>query len=191
VETREAIERAHEAQKIAREGAISEKIGAISVAVLAAILALAAVFGRRSVAELLLAQEQASNAASVAESNAIKERINANTLLLLSVWGADPDTQAAADEATATLQRDIAQTFRPEEARQADMAKQLDAERDEAQRRYESFELSETASQLAVVFATIALVASSIRLFWVAGGLGLIGLLLLIDGFITVLPFPH
>lgn len=191
METREAIERAHEAQKIAREGAISEKIGAISVAVLAAILALAAVFGRRSVAELLLAQEQASNAASVAESNAIKERINANTLLLLSVWGADPDTQAAADEATATLRRDIAQTFRPEEARQADMAKQLDQERDEAQRRYESFELSETASQLAVVFATIALVASSIRLFWVAGGLGLIGLILLIDGFITVLPFPH
>jgi hypothetical protein len=191
VETREAIERAHEAQKIAREGAISEKVGAIAVAILAAILALAAVFGRRSVAELLLAQEQASSAATVAETNSIKERINQNTLLLLSVWGADPDTQAAADEATATLQRDIAQTFRPEEARQAELAEQLDEERDTAQRRYESFELSETASQLAVVFATIALVSSSLRLFWVAGGLGLIGLLLLIDGFITVLPFPH
>jgi hypothetical protein len=191
VETREAIERAHEAHKIAREGAISEKIGAATVAVLAAILALAAVFGRRSVAELLLAQEQASSAGSVAESNAIKERINANTLLLLSVWGADPETQAAAGEATAALQRDIAQTFQPEEARQAELQKRLDEERDTAHRRYESFELSETASQLAVVFATIAIVASSLRLFWVAGGLGLIGLILLIDGFFTVLPFPH
>ncbi|MGD9891230.1 MAG: DUF4337 family protein [Dehalococcoidia bacterium] len=191
METREAIERAHEAHKVGRDGAISEKIGAVTVAILAAILALAAVFGRRSVAELLLAQEQSSNAATVAETNSIKERINQNTLLLLSVWGADPDTQAAADEAIATLQRDIAQTFHPEEQRQAELAKQLQEERNTAQRRYESFELSETASQLAVVFATIAIVASSLRLFWVAGGLGLIGLILLIDGFVTVLPFPH
>ena len=191
METREAIERAHEAQKIAREGAVSEKVGAIAVAILAAILALAAVFGRRSVTELLLAQEQASNAATVAETNSIKERINQNTLLLLSVWGADPETQATADEATASLQRDISATFHPEEQRQFELAKRLDEERDTAQRRYESFELSETASQLAVVFATISIVASSLRLFWVAGGLGLIGLILLIDGFITVLPFHH
>lgn len=191
METREAIERAHHAQKIAREGPISEKIGAVTVAILAAILALAAVFGRRSVAELLLAQEQAASAASVAESNAVKEQINANTLLLLRVWGTDPETQAAADEAAAALQRDIAETFRPEAQRQVELSKHLDEERDTAKRSYESFELAETAEQLAVVFATIAIVAHSVRLFWVAGGLGLIGLILLLDGFFTVLPFPH
>lgn len=190
METREAIERAHEAHRIAGHGEASEKVGAVVVAVLAAILALSSVFGRRSVAELLLAQEQAVDSANIAESNAVKERINLNALLMLRVWGMDPQNEQAAREAAAELERDIVQTFRPEAERRQEEALALQHERDTAKRRYESFELSETAAQMAIVFATISVVAHSVRLFWVAGALGIVGLLLLVDGFVTILPFP-
>lgn len=190
METREALERAHEAHKIGKNGEISEKLGAVTVAILAAILALASVFGRRSVAELLLTQEQASEAASIAESNEIKARIDENALLMLRVWGADPQTQMAADEAVAHLEREIAQTLRPEEERLQERAAELQEDRDTAKRRYESFELAETAAQMAIVFATISIVAHAVRLVWIGCAIGAVGLLLLIDGFITVLPFP-
>jgi hypothetical protein len=188
LEAREAIERAHEAEKAGGHGRLPEKVGVIAVAVLAALLAVASVAGRRSVTNLLLYQEQATNAASVAESNRIQERIDANTLLTLRVLATDPDTAGAAQEATAALEQEIATTFRPEEARLAERAEMLDDKRDDAERRYESYEIAETMLQIAIVFTTIAVAVRSIRLIWVSGTLGAFGLIFLIDGFVTVLP---
>jgi hypothetical protein len=89
------------------------------------------------------------------------------------------------------IERDTLQTLRPEEERLQEEARSLRHERDIAKRRYESFELSETAAQMAIVFTTIAIVARSTRLSWAGAALGVAGLLLLLDGFITAFPFPH
>jgi hypothetical protein len=191
LETPEAIERAHEAEKIAGRGELIEKLGVVIVALLAAILALASVFGRRSVAELLLTQEQASGAINVAEVNAVKQQINSVTLLMLRVWDADPDMEVAAQQAIVAMEREIDERFQPEEQRLQQQALDLQRERDAAQRRYESYELAETAAQMAIVFTTIAVVARSSRLLLTSAALGTVGFILLIDGFFPFLPIPH
>jgi len=189
LETREAIERAHEADAAVRHGAQSGKLGVVTVAVLAALLAIASVFGRRSVKDLLLFQDRSTDAANIAESNDVKARINETTLLTLRVLATDPDTRASAEGEVAALERDITERFTPE--REAAVQRQEDADRrqEEAERGYESFELSETVLQVAIVFVTIAVAVQGRRLLLAGGGLGLIGLVLLLDGFLHFLPY--
>jgi Domain of unknown function (DUF4337) len=188
LEAREAIERAHEAEAAGGHGAWPEKAGVVLVAVLAALLAVASVFGRRSVADLLLYQSQAADATNVAEANAIKERVDETALINLRVFATDPDTRQAAEGAIAELEQRIARTYRPAEERLTQRAEELDQSRDDAERRYESFEWAETVLQMAIVFTTIGIAARSMRLIWAAIAVGVLGLFLTIDGFLTVLP---
>jgi hypothetical protein len=188
LEARESIERAHEAESAGRHGELPEKAGVVLVAVLAALLAIASVFGRRSVTNLLLYQSQAADATNIAEANAIKERVDETALINLRVFATDPETRQAAEAAIAELERSIAQTYRPAEERLTRQAEALDESRDTAERRYESFEWAETVLQMAIVFTTIGIAARSIRMIWVAIGVGVLGLILTLDGFVTILP---
>jgi hypothetical protein len=189
VEAREFIERAHEANHVQQHGALLEKLGVVAVAVLAALLALASVFGRRAVKDVLLYQERAAEAANVAESNEIKLRINEATLIDLRVYASDPDTADAARSAIAMLERDINEVYRPEQVRAREREHQLEQRSERAERRYESFEVAETLLQIGIVFATIVTAVRSRRGFLPVGALGLIGLLLVADGFFTFLPY--
>lgn len=192
MEPREAIERAHEAEAARTHGGTTEKFGVVLVAVLAAMLAIAAVFGRQSVTRLLLYQEQAVDAKNIAESNDIKARVNDTTLITLRVFATDPDTARAAEEASAALQAEIEQTFRPEQERLERRADELDEKRDTAQRRYESFEIAETVLQMAIVFATIATAVHSTRILLGSLALAAVGAALVLDGFLIFLPlFAH
>lgn len=188
MEAREAIERAHEAENAGRHGEWPEKAGVVLVAVLAALLAIASVFGRRSVANLLLDQSQAADAANIAEANAIKERVDETALINLRVFATDPETRQAAETAIVELEQHIAQTYRPAEERLMRRAQELERARDRAERRYESYEWAETVLQMAIVFTTIGIAARSMRLIWAAIVVGLLGLILTLDGFLTVLP---
>ena len=189
METREIIERAHEAEHAGRAGGVPERFGSVAVAVLAALLALASVFGRRSITHLLLYQEQATNAGNTAESNAIKQQINEGNLLLLRVLVTDPDTQHAAQEETTRLEQQIAETFQPNQARLQQRATTLEHKAEREQRRYEAFEVAETVAQMAIVFTTITVIAHSTRLFWTSAVLGAIALLFVLDGFLVFLPW--
>ncbi len=191
MEPREVIERAHEADAAGRHGGSAEKLGVVMVAVLAALLAVAAVFGRQSVTKLLLSQEQAVDARNVAESNDIKARVNDTTLLTLRVFATDPDTGRAAESAEATLRAEIENVFLPEQEHLRQRADDLDGDRDRAQRKYEAFEIAETILQMAIVFATIATAIHSIRILWVSLALGAAGAVLVLDGFLVFLPFGH
>jgi hypothetical protein len=188
METREAIERAHEAHT-AGHGGSTEKLGVVAVAVLAALLAIASVFSRRAVKDLLLFQEQAVDAANIAESNDIKARINEAMLINLRVFASDPDTARAAQAEAAALQQDIEQHFRPEQERAQARAEELDHKVEDAERRYESLEIAETALQIAIVLVTIGVAVRARRLVLGSGLLGLLGLVLVLDGFFTFLPY--
>jgi hypothetical protein len=189
LEARELIERVHEADHVQQHGGLPEKLGVVTVAVLAALLALASVFGRRAVKDVLLYQERAAEAANVAESNEIKLRINEATLIDLRVYASDPDTAEAARSAIAALERDINEVYRPEQEAARQREHQLEERGERAERRYESFEVAETILQVAIVFATIATAVRSPRGLTPVAALGLIGLLLVADGYFTFLPF--
>ncbi len=189
METREIIERAHETEHAGRAGGSLERLGSLAVAVLAALLALASVFGRRSITHLLLYQERATDARNVAEGNATRQQVNEGDLLILRVFATDPDTEQAAREEAARLEQQITATFQPNQARLQRRADDLEHKADRELRRYDAFEVAETALQLAIVFTTITMVARSMRLFWVSAILGLIGLIFLLDGFLVFLPW--
>ena len=189
METREAIERVHQAEHLAGPAASPERLGTVLVAVLAALLALASVLGRRNVAHMLLYQEQAIDANNLAESNAIKRQISEGNLGLLRVFATDEDTAQAANQWIPVLERDIAETYVPNEERFAQRAHVLDKKRDRAEARYEAFELAETVSQMAIVFTTIAVTAHSSRLMWASVALGGVAFVLLLAGFLNRWPF--
>ena len=189
METREAIERAHEAHQAGSHGGTVEKLGVVTVAVLAALLAVAAVFGRRAVKDVLLFQEQAVDAANIAESNDVKARINDTTLLLLRVFATDPETAEAARVEAAKLERDIVERFLPEREHAEARREQLDEKQEHAERQYESFEIAETVLQVAIVFVTIAVAIRANRMLLASGVLGAIGFVLVLDGFFTFLPY--
>jgi hypothetical protein len=189
METREAIERAHEADAVALHDVQSEKLGVVVVAVLAALLAISSVFGRRAVKDLLLYQERSTDAANIAESNEVKARINETTLLTLRVLATDPDTAASAEGEVAALERDITERFQPEREAAERRQEDADGRQEDAERSYESLELSETMLQVAIVFVTIAVAVHGRRMLLAGGGLGLIGLVLLLDGFLHFLPY--
>jgi hypothetical protein len=189
LETREALERAHEAHAAGRHGGSIDKYGVVAVAALAALLAIASICGRRAVKDLLLYQEQAVEASNLAESAEIKARVSEGVLITLRVLATDPDTARAAGVEAATLEQDISQRFRPEQERAATRAHEREQKADEAERAYESIEVAETMFQIAIVFVTIAVAVRARGLLLSSGVLGLIGLVLLLDGFLTFLPY--
>jgi hypothetical protein len=129
------------------------------------------------------------DAANVAESNDIKARINETMLINLRVFASDPDTAQAAQAEAAALQRDIEQRFRPEQEHAQARADELDEKVEEAERSYESFELAETVLQIAIVLVTIGVAVRARRVLLASGVLGLLGLVLVLDGFLTFLPY--
>jgi hypothetical protein len=50
--------------------------------------------------------------------------------------------------------------------------------------------VAEAAFQLAIVLASISIVARALSLFWAGVGLGIVGLLLLLNAFALVVPLP-
>lgn len=178
----------HTAEEARHRGRF-QKVGAATVAVLAALLAISAVYGRRSATHMLLYQEQLVDTVNLIESNSIKEEVGETTLTVLRVLVTDQDTAAAAREQTADLERRIVEEYRPNQAALKTEAEKLEIKQHHVERAYESFELAETAVQMAIVFASIALLAFSTRILWFGVAIGSLALILVLDGFFTFLPF--
>jgi hypothetical protein len=137
-----------------------------------------------SVANLLLYQSQAADAANIAASNAIRSADE--TADQLRVFATDRDAPGGGVRSPSLSVR--SPRHQPAEERLTRRAEELDESRDTAERRYESYEWAETVLQMAIVFTTIGIAARSMRLIWVAIAAGVLGLILTFDGFLTVLP---
>jgi hypothetical protein len=69
-------------------------------------------------------------------------------------------------------------------------AKALEAERDLALRRDPYFDYSQALLQIAIVLASVALIAGTNVLLWVSGALAIVGTLLLLNGFMLLVAVP-
>jgi hypothetical protein len=109
----------------------------------------------------------------------------------------DPQTQAAIDKQIAVWKGVVAKFEKdpksPDESLDAlqERAKQAVEGRELSNRKLEHFEYASGALQIAVVLASAAIITGAAALAWIAGGLGLIGAVLLGFGYLapTVLPF--
>jgi len=183
VETREAAERFEKAEEVAEARESFGKRTAVLVAVLAAMLAIAGLGANRAQEEVLLAQVQASDTWNEYQANSLKKHINDDSALILT-------KQGFTDDAKKLLSANDTK-YIPNQKQLMPKAQGLEHDRDIAHERHNSYQIGEAAFQLAIVLCSIAIVARALWLVFAGAGLGVVGLVALLNGFLLFIKLGH
>ncbi len=105
---------------------------------------------------------------------------NNDAALLKRLARNDPGAAADVNKLTQAATSNMRRTSSDSKAK----ATRFEAQRDHSEEHHRGFQLAEGAFQIAIVLASVAIVARLIPLALVSGGLGLLGLALLLDGFL-------
>jgi hypothetical protein len=167
---------------------------ALVTAVYAVVLAIAGLGGKYAMKEMLLAQQQSSDQWAFYQAKVIREHQYRAQKLILEVQLAEPIGLTLA--ARARLEA-LAKKFGEEEKRynteKKDIereAKKLEHERDLYRTRDPYFDYAEVLLQIAVVCASVAILAESKAMFWFSMAMALAGALLTANGFTLAVPLP-
>lgn len=179
MDSREATERFERAEEAAELREAFARRAALVVAVLAAFLAIASLSASRAQEEVLLDQVRASDTWNEFQANSLKKHINDDTATTLRKVG-------ATDEAN-TLVSANNNKYIPRQQQLEPVARGLEHERDVAQVRHNNFQIAEAAFQLGIVLCSIAIIARVAWLVFAGGALGMVGLLMLLNGLLLVL----
>jgi hypothetical protein len=174
MEPNEAMEHAHRTHEASASGGFGRRV-AVLVAVLAALLAIATLLGNQAVADAILSQERATDTFNEYQADSIKEKVSADSALILRQLGGDAAARAAALERTAAEERAKRTPLLP-------LARSFEDARDTAEHRHHGYQFAESALQIAIVVASVSIVARSRPLVWGSVGLGVLGVLLIVDG---------
>ena len=176
-----------------RENTFSRRI-ALVTAVYAVVLAIAGLGGKYAMKEMLLAQQQSSDQWAFYQAKVIREHQYRAQKLILEVQLAEPIGLTPA--ARVRLEA-LAKKFGEEEKRynteKKDIereAKKLEHERDLYRTRDPYFDYAEVLLQIAVVCASVAILAESKAMFWFSLAMALAGALLTANGFTLAVPLP-
>ena len=157
---------------------------ALTTAIYAVVLAIAALGGNYAMKEMLLAQQQSSDQWAFYQAKVIREHLyRAQKMLVEST-----QTDAA---------RELARTFAAEEKRyntekkeiEAE-AKKLEAERDRHRTRDPFFDYAEVLLQIAIVTSSVSILASSRAMYLFSIVIAGLGALYTINGFTLALHLP-
>lgn len=183
----EGVEKAAEAAE-AREHFVRRT--AVLVAALAALLAIATLIGNQAMAEMILKQEQATDIWNEYQATRLKFKMDNQAAALLQVLSNGTPNQAAASKEVTALKKEASDKYAPESKKLRAHAEELERERDRAEARHRALALSEGVFQLAIVLASVGIVTRVVYLVFIAGGLGLAGLILLLNGLILAVRLP-
>jgi Skp family chaperone for outer membrane proteins len=179
-----------------RDKAFSRRV-ALTTAVYAVFLAIAALGGNNAMKEMLLAQQQSSDQWAFYQAKVIREHLYRAQKLVLEAELAD--TAAARGPRQARLQ-ELATKFGEEEKRynaeKKDIekdAKRLEHERDINRDRDPYFDYAEVLLQIAIVCSSVSILSSSRPMFWFSMVLAITGAVCTTNGFLLFarLPFLH
>lgn len=200
METRDAAEMLQESRERLGPGRPSylsfEGLVAVWIATLAMLLAITSVAGANAGNEEILNQEKASNAYSYFQA----KHIRATTFTLMAdnleaQLGAFGDQMAPPERQK--LEQRLA-SYRADAQRLNDERRQLlgwAADKEEARDRLTrvgpSFDIAEGLFQIAIVMASVALLLKRKWALWPSAGLGLVALILAINGFLDLVPIMY
>ncbi|MDQ6882662.1 MAG: DUF4337 domain-containing protein [Candidatus Dormibacteraeota bacterium] len=190
MEASEAVEQANKAGEAAEARERFVRRTAILVGVLAAILAVAAIAGNHAGEEVILNQEKATDTFNEYQADRLKMRMDTQNAATLIVITAGSANQAAAATQAAEWRKEAKDHYGPKVKELLQKANDYQSERDLAEAKHKALEFAEAVLQIGIVLATVAIVARVVALTYVAAGLGLVGLLLLLDGFTLAVRFP-
>ena len=173
-------------------GSDNKKI-ALLISVLALMLAVAEILGQKAQTQTLQSNIEASNLWAFFQAKTIRKAVSeaaADEMETHAIGIKDPDTQnafkARIEKFRATARRMESEPETGEgrkELREKAVAAQK--ERDKAGKKHYRFELATGALQIAIVLASASVITGAIALLWGAAGMGCLGVLFLIGGFLV------
>ena len=171
---------------------------ALVTAVFAVILAISSLGGNSSMKEMLLAQQQSSDQWSFYQAKVIREhlyrsqKMKVEADLLERGSAMKPEVRKHYETMLKNLADEEAR-YRSEKKEIEQEAKNLEHERDLSRRRNPYFEYAEVLLQIAIVMASISILAVSRTIFSFALVVAILGAFMSLNGFLLLikLPFLH
>jgi hypothetical protein len=168
---------------------------ALVTAVFAVALAITSLGGSNAMKEMLLAQQQSSDQWAFYQAKVIREHLYRSEKLRLEL-----DLLAAGDSQKLEVRQQMEEMlkklsaeeerYRNEKKEIEQAAKTLEHERDVNRAKDPYFDYAEVLLQIAIVLASISIIASSPRMFFFALGIAILGTLLCINGFLLLVSIP-
>ena len=170
---------------------------ALTTAVYAVALSIAALGGNNTVKEMLLSQQQASDQWAFYQAKVIREHQYRGQKMLLEAQLAEPSNLKGAErakiEALAARFAEEEKRYNAEKKEIEAEAKKLEAARDHRRERHPYFEFGEVLLQIAIVSASVSILSTSRQMFRFSLVLAVIGVAFALNGFVPIftLPFLH
>src|SRR3954469_12118647 len=158
---------------------------ALLISVLALVLAFSETLGKSSQTAGLAYNIEASNLWAFFQAKTIRQ-----TVLRTAAEEVEAGNTSEAAKKQAAKWKDTAQRYQSEpetnEGRDqlAARAKEAEKKRDRSMAAYHHYEVASAAVQIAIVLASASIIAEIAALVWVAGGLGLLGVVFCLIGFL-------
>jgi hypothetical protein len=168
---------------------------ALVTAVFAVSLAITSLGGSNAMKEMLLAQQQSSDQWAFYQAKVIREhlyrshKLHLELNLLTSAESMKPEARSQL-EAAIKATGEEEERYRQEKKEIEQAAKKLEAERDVNRAKDPYFDYAEVLLQIAIVLASISILAGSPLMFYFSLGTAILGTLLSINGFLLIVQIP-
>ena len=176
-----------------RDKAFSRRV-ALTTAFYAVILAIASLGGNNTMKETLLAQQEATNQWAYYQAKVVREHLNRANKLSVETQLADPSPLKGAErekfDALAKKYGDEEKRMNADKAAIEKDARKFEAVRDLSKRKDEYFDYAEVFLQIAIVTASVSILAASRPMFWFSMALAILGALSTANGFTLFLHLP-
>jgi Domain of unknown function (DUF4337) len=176
-----------------RDKAFSRRV-ALTTAVYAVLLAIASLGGNYAMKEMLLAQQEATNQWAYYQAKVVREHLNRGNKVLVQTQVAEPSGLTAGERSKYDA---LARRFADEEQRMATDKKEIETEarkheetRDRYRKKDPYFDFAEVMLQIAIVTASVSILATSRSMFRFSMALAVVGALLTANGFFLLVDVP-
>lgn len=176
-----------------RDKAFSRRVALIT-AIYAVVLAVASLGGNNAMKEMLLAQQQSSDQWAFYQAKVIREHLYRSQKLTVELALAEPSALKGSERTKyEALAQRLAEEERRYNAEKKDVekdAKKLEHERDVNRDRDPYFDYAEVLLQIAIVTASVSILATSRPMFWFSMTLAAVGAVLTANGFLLLFRLP-
>jgi hypothetical protein len=157
---------------------------ALLISVLALVLAFSETLGKSAQTAGLAYNIEASNLWAFFQAKTIRQTVLRTAAEELEVSGSSESSKKQIAKWRETAQRYQSEPETNEGRDQlAARAKAAEKKRDASMAAYHHYELASAAVQIAIVLASAAIITSMVALVWIAGGLGVVGVVFCVIGF--------
>lgn len=172
----------------------------VYIGILAVLLAICGMGGGNAAKDSVRAHIEASNTWAFFQSkntrrNAIQLATDDLELMLRTQPGLAPEARKVVEDKIKDYRAQTEKLTKDPERKEGldelwEKGKALEAERDIAMRKDPYFDWSQALLQIAIVLASVHLIIGNLGLLGLSGGLGIFGLVLMLNGFTLLVRFP-